>query len=69
MMRRMNPFDAPSDFRMPISRVRCSTAMYIERQTTANPITTPIPMITPDELAQALDVVHVEHRRDLFHAC
>src|ERR1039457_3581033 len=46
MIRRMNACDAPSDFRIPISRVRCSTAMYMERQTTANPMMTPIAMMT-----------------------
>src|SRR5436305_15136165 len=46
MMPRMNALDAPSDFRMPISRVRCSTAMYMERQTTANPMITAMDMMT-----------------------
>src|ERR1035441_7395559 len=34
MMPRMNPFDPPRLLRMPISRVRCKTDMYIERHTT-----------------------------------
>ncbi len=49
----MKPFEPPSDFRMPISRVRCSTAMYMERQTTAKPITTPMRHDHDDELAAA----------------
>ena len=38
---------------MPISRVRCSTAMYIERHTTAKPITTADADHHVDELRQA----------------
>ena len=37
------PGDAPSAFRIPISRVRSSTAVYMERQTTRNPISTATP--------------------------
>ena len=42
----MYPGDAPSAFRIPISRVRSSTAVYMERQTTRNPIRTAIPITT-----------------------
>ena len=42
----MYPGDAPSAFRIPISRVRSSTAVYMERQTTRNPIRTATPITT-----------------------
>src|ERR1035438_2766891 len=41
---RINALEPPSALRMPISRVRCSTAIYMERHTTAKPMTTPMPM-------------------------
>jgi len=42
----MYPGDAPKALRIPISRVRSRTAVYIERQTTRNPIRTAIPITT-----------------------
>ena len=63
----MKPLDAPSAFRMPISRVRCSTAMYIERQTTAKPMTTPMPMITLMNSRSAGILFDVEQRGELLH--
>ncbi len=38
--------DAPSAFRIPISRVRSRIAVYMARKTTRNPKTTESPMIT-----------------------
>ena len=63
----MKVLEAPSALRMPISRVRCSTAMYMERHTTAKPITTPIPMITTMNSLQPVDIVHVERRDVVLH--
>src|ERR1035438_752316 len=45
-IRKMKALDPPSDFRMPISRVRCNTAIYMERHITAKPMMTPIETIT-----------------------
>ena len=43
---KINHGEPPSALRMPISRVRYSTAVYIERNTTRKPTSVPIPMIT-----------------------
>ena len=59
--------EAPSDFRMPISRVRCSTAMYMERQTTAKPMTTPIPITTWMNEFRAGDVLDGDQRQVFLH--
>ena len=42
----MYPGEAPRAFSIPISRVRSSTAVYMERQTTRNPINTATPITT-----------------------
>ena len=39
-------FDAPMDFRMPISRVRSMTAVYMAWKITMNPMITEIPITT-----------------------
>jgi hypothetical protein len=54
------PFEAPSDFKIPISRVRSVTVVYIDRKTTRNPIamaiaiTTVVKAVKPGKL---LDVI------------
>ena len=40
----MVAFDAPIDLRMPISRVRSSTAVYIDWKITRKPMTTAMPV-------------------------
>ena len=40
------PGDAPSAFKTPISRVRSSTAVYMDRKTTRKPTSTPTPTTT-----------------------
>src|SRR5262250_803312 len=51
------PFDAPSDFSTPISRVLSMIVVYIERKITRNPIATAILIIT---LMNALNPGKVE---------
>ena len=46
----MKDEDAPSDFKIPISRVRSRTAVYIAIETTMNPTMTATAMTTPIKL-------------------
>src|SRR5215472_2334416 len=46
MARTMYNLDAPSDFKMPISRVRSITAVYMDWKITIKPMTTAMPMTT-----------------------
>ena len=41
-----NSFDAPMDFRMPISRVRSITAVYMDWKMTMKPMHTATPITT-----------------------
>src|ERR1039457_1727 len=67
MIFRMNQRDAPSAFRIPISRVRCRTAMYIESSTTANPTPPPDTDHHVDEGAHPADVFDGKQRGELLH--
>ncbi len=40
------PFEAPSDFKMPISRVRSVMVVYMDRKMTRNPIPTAMAIMT-----------------------
>ena len=51
-------FEAPRDFSMPISRVRCCTAMYMESEATAAPINTATPIITFSNGRREGNVIH-----------
>ena len=47
---RISADELPTAFRMPISRVRSNTAVYIAMKTTMKPTTTATPITTPMKL-------------------
>ena len=58
-------FDAPSDFKIPISRVRSVMVVYIERKMTRKPIPTASPIITEINTFSAGNIIR-SHQIHIF---
>ncbi len=60
-------FDAPSDFKIPISRVRSVMVVYMERKMTRNPMPTAIAIMARNKVVEPGEIIRGHQRHVLFN--